>query len=358
MIVARPTAAQERWLLLASRYPALRAVAEKESKGGGWKTTTWLARCLGFVLGLIGAGMFAGILSPFHSPWLIGGVLVMVVAEWLVARRRIFRSGVEEALYLCGALAVVAQILVWDSSGHHEDIDVALLATAVLLVGWRLLNPIFTTLAAAGFSLAIAAGGGHLFDSGRMHEVAAGVFCAALAAIALVLGGRMWRRPSHDHILDGLVILMPWLCYVWLQGHFWYIDPLVRRTLPPLAVACAFFLVLCVVGVRRRQHAPLIGALGSLACIFHGLALVVAWPRHWKMMVAGGGLLAVAVLLDRRLRHARDGITSQALVEPAGQDLVQLAAAAHLKPASAPHAEPSVHGQGGSFGGGGASGKF
>ncbi|HXC58862.1 MAG TPA: hypothetical protein VN645_06075 [Steroidobacteraceae bacterium] len=358
MIVARPTAAQERWLLLAGRYPLLRAAAENAGNGGGWKTTTWLARCLGFVLGLIGAGMFAGILAPFHSPWLIGGLLLMVVAEWLVAQRRVFRSGVEEALYLCGALAVVAQILIWNSSGHHEDIGVALLATAVLLVGWRLLNPIFTTLAAAGFSLAIAAGGGHLFDSGRMHEVAAGIFCAALAVIALVLGGRMWRRPAHDHILDGLVMLMPWLSYVWLQGHFWYIDPLLRRALPALAVACAFFVVNCVVGVRRRQHAPLIGALGGLACICHGLALVVHWPLHWKMIVSGAVLLAAAVLLDRRLRHARDGITSQAQVEPAGLDLVQLAAAAHLTPVPATHAEAAVHGQGGSFGGGGASGRF
>lgn len=358
MIAARPTDAQERWLLLAGRYPALRAAAEKEGQGGGWKTTTWLARCLGFVLGLIGAGMFAGVLAPFHSPWLIGGLLLMVVAEWLVAQRRVFRSGVEEALYLCGALAVVAQILIWNSSGHHEDIGVALLCTAVLLVGWRLLNPLFTTLAAAGFSLAIAAGGGHLFDSGRMHEAAAGVFCAALAVIALILGGRMWRRPAHDHILDGLLMLMPWLAYVWLHGHFWYADVLARRALPALAVACVFFVVNCIVGLRRRQHAPLIGALGSLACICHGLSLVVSWPLHWKMIVSGGALLLVAALLDRRLRHARDGITSQALVEPAGLDLVQLAAAAHLTPASAPHAEPAVHGQGGGFGGGGASGKF
>lgn len=358
MKVARPSVAEERWLLLASRYSALRTEVEKGGKGGGWKTTTWLARCLGFVLGLIGAGMFAGILAPFHSPWLFGGLVLMLVAEWMVAQRRVFRSGVEEALYLCGALAVVAQILLWNSSGPHEDVAVALLSTAVLLVGWRLLNPLFTTLAAAGFSLAISAGGGHLFDSGQTHEVTAGAFSAAVAVVALALGARTWLRPAHDRMLDGLVMVMPWLAYLWLHDYFWHADVSSRREAPALVVAAVFFVANCIIGLRRRQHAPLIGALGSLACLFHGLSLVVPWALHWKMIASGGALLLLAAMFDRRLRAAQDGITSQPLVEPSGIDLLQLAAAAHLTPSTTPHAEPGVQGQGGSFSGGGASGRF
>jgi hypothetical protein len=123
--------------------------------GGPWKTTTWLARCLGFVLGVVGTGMFAGMLVSFPSPWLLGGLVMVIVAEWLVAQRRVIHSGVEEIVYLCGAISIVVQILLWNRSGGHEEVGVALIAAAALLVGWRLMNPI-TTLAAALLSLAVA----------------------------------------------------------------------------------------------------------------------------------------------------------------------------------------------------------
>lgn len=356
-MIARPTAAEERWLLLADRYPALRATIEEAGHEGVWKTTTSLARCLGFLLGLLGTGMFAGVLVPFDSPWLVGGLIMMGVAEWLVATRRVFHSGVEEALYLCGAVAAVVQILIWNRSSDHEEIGVAMISMAVLLVGWRLLNPLFTTLAAAGFSLAVSAIGGHLFDS-RAHGIEAAIFCAILSAAALVLGGRTWRRPSHDHMVEGLMIVMPWLCYFWLQSSVHYGDAFVRRAPWALAVAGTFFVVNMAIGVRRRQHAPLIAALGSLACMAHALDRLLSWSQHWKMIACGASLLMAALLLDRWLKRTRNGITSQPVVEPASLGLVELAAAAHLAPATGSAPREVVHGEGGSFSGGGASGRF
>ena len=136
MIIARPTVAQERWLLLAARYPALRAAAERSGKAGAWRSTTWLGRCLGVLLCLFGMSLLAGVLSPLPSPLMVGGLLLVVAAEWLVAQRRVFRSGIEEVLYLFGAAAVVAQLLIW-SEGNNEALAVALMCSAVLLVGWR-----------------------------------------------------------------------------------------------------------------------------------------------------------------------------------------------------------------------------
>jgi hypothetical protein len=354
-MVARPTVAEERWLVLAARYPALRAAAEQTGRGGRWKTTTWLARCLGFFLGLLGTGLFVGVLSPFPSPWLVGGLLVMAVAEWMVAQRRVFRSGIEEAVCLCGAVAVVVQLLIWNSSGNNDALDVALLATAVLLVGWRLLNPLFTTLAAAGYSLAIALVDQHFFDSG-MNTLEAGIACAVLAVVALVASGRQWQRPSHDRMLDGLVITMPWLAHVWLVADAWRGD--VRMNYIVLGLALAFFVVNSFVGVKRRQHAPLIGALGNLACAGYALHRLLSWPMHWQLIAAGGMLLAVAVILDRMLRDRSEGITSRAMDEPGGLDLLQIAGAASVAPAPGAAPPPGVEGHGGGFGGGGASGRF
>lgn len=355
MIIARPTVSQERWLVLALRYPALRQAAEKTGLGGPWKTTTWLARCLGFLLGLLATGMFAGMLAPFPSPWLVGGLVMMVVAEWLVAQRRVIHSGVEEAVYLCGAIAVVAQILIWNRSGGHEEIGVALIAAAALLVGWRLLNPYITTLAAALLSLAVAMSSGQLFGGG-MREMEAGVFCAALAVGALVASGWQWQRPSTDRMLDGLVVVMPWLAHVWFAVWSGSYDSL--RAQVALAFALGLLALYVVVGVKRRSHAPLIGALGLVVCAAWALRHFVAWTLHWQLIAAGLALLVAAMLLDRLLRARREGVTSRPLQEASGLDLLQVAAAAHLAPRPGDAPPAPVHGEGGGFGGGGASGRF
>jgi len=352
MKIARPTIAEERWLALAARYPALRADIEQTSNGGLWKTTTELGRVLGFLLGLLATGLLAGVLSLFPEPLLVGGLLLVVAAEWLVAQRRVYRSGIEEALYLCGAVAIVLQLLKW-SHGSDTAIGVALIATAVLLVGWRLLNPLFTTLALAGYSLALAMANKR-FAGGDVELLVAAVFCAALAVAALLAGGRSWRRPAHDHMCSGLIIVMPWCAYAWLSAYLWRGHA--ANDWITLFVALAFVAVNITVGVKRRVHAPLISALGSIACVAFSLERLLQWSMHWKLIVAGLALLAVAIVLERMLRREQ-GITSAAVDEHAGLDLVQLAAAAHLAPA--PGAAPAgFQGQGGGFGGGGASGQF
>ncbi len=123
-------------------------------------------------------------------------------------------------------------------------------------------------------------------------------------------------------------------------------------------MALAFLVVNLFVGVRRRQHAPLIGALGNLACVAYSIYRLVPWPMHWQLIAAGAVLLAVAVLLERLLRHRSKGITSRSIEEPAGADLVQVLAATHLSPAPGSPPPTGVQGQGGEFGGGGASGRF
>ncbi len=352
MIIARPTVVEERWLLLAARYPALRAAVEKAGKVGAWKSTTWLGRCLGVLLCLFGMSLLAGVLSPLPSPLLVGGLLLVVAAEWLVAQRRVFRSGIEEVLYLFGAAAVVAQLLIW-SDGKNEALAIALMCTAVLLVGWRLLNPLFTTIAIAGYTVAIALAGVHLLG-GKLHMREAAIACAVLAVVALVAGGRDWQRPTHDRMLDGLVIVMPWLTYGWVVALAWN----GTTNWAALAVAFGFLVVNLVVGVKRSKHAPLIGALGNLACVAYSLHRLWHWPMHWKLMAAGSVQLLVALLLHRRLRHRQEGITSRTLAEPSGFDLAQLAGAASLVPAPGAPPPASVQGQGGDFGGGGASGRF
>lgn len=341
-------------MVLASRYPALREAVGQAGHAGGWRTTTWLARCLGFVLGLIGASLLGGMLSPLSSPLIVAGVLLVLVAEFLVAQRRVYRSGIEEAVYLCGAVALVVQLLIW-SDGDNESLGVAMVAGAVLYVGWRLLNPLFTTLAAAGFSLAVATIGTSLLG-GRMQSLAAAIFCIGLAVAALSAGARQWQRPSHDRMVDGLVIVMPWMAHLWLSAWSWQDN--VARTWATLIIAVVFLVMNLVLGLRRRQHAPLIGALGNVVCVAHALHELLHWPQHWRLIAGGAVLLAAAAYVDRRLRGRESGVVARELNDASGLGLAELAAAAHLAPAPGSPPPAGVQGQGGGFGGGGATGRF
>lgn len=341
-------------MVLASRYPALGAAIEGTGEAGGWRTTTWLARCLGFVLGLVGASLLGGMLSPLDSPLIVAGLLLVPTAELLVARRRVYRSGIEEAVYLCGAVALVVQLLIW-SDGDNEALGIALVAGAVLCVGWRLLNPLFTTLAAAGLSLAVATIGTTLFGS-RLQSLEAALFCLVLALAALAMGARTWRRPSHDRMLDGLVILMPWLAHLWLTHWAWRGSPLMVWA--TLLTAAAFFALHLFAGLRRRQHAPLVAALGNLACMAHAANGLLDWPRHWRLIVAGAVLLATAMWIERRLRGRETGIVSRRISDDTGADLVELAGVVQVAPSPGAPPPEGFQGKGGEFGGGGASGRF
>ena len=158
-------------------------------------------------------------------------------------------------------------------------------------------------------------------------------------------------------MLDGLVIAMPWLAHAWLQAYSSRQDATgIDGT--ALLVAMVFLVVNLAVGIRRRAHAPLIGALGNLACMAQASYAWLPGPMHWKLIAAGSLLLAAAALLERQLRDRSAGITSRPLDEPAGLDLLQMAGAAQITPAPGTAPPPGVQGQGGSFGGGGASGRF
>jgi hypothetical protein len=353
MRIARPTVQEERWMSLAGRHPALREAIEQAGYAGAWKTTTQLARVLGFLLGLLATGLLGGALSLFPSPWLIGGLLLMLAAEWLVAKRRVFRSGVEEALYLCGAVAVLVQPLLW---GRHVEAatGVALASSAMLLAGWRLLSAPFTTLAIAGYSLAIALAVEHRFG-GDGYALVASLFCIVAAAAAWLPSARSWRRPAHDAMCDGLVILMPWCACAWFGALAWNARPLLNWIW--LAMALVLFAVDLLMGTRRRTHAPLIAALGCAAFAALALHRLLHWPTHWQLIADGAVVLAIAIIMERRLRHHEVGITSKALENVPAVDLVQLAGAAHLAPSPAAPPE-GFHGQGGGFAGGGASGRF
>lgn len=351
-LVPRPTPAEERWLELADRYPALRAAAE--ARAGGWRTASPSSRALMFVLGWFAAALIVGSLLLVPGRLLVAGLLMLGVGEWVIRSRRLVAGGFEEAMLACGAGASLAQMLTWlEPLGD----GVILLAASLTLlgVGLRLGNALFTTLAALAFTAAVACTGTATLFGSRVHAGMAAACSAAMALGALALGARRWQRPSHDRMLDGLVLAMSVATWGWMLA----MRPTTRGGgALALLVALGLASLLAVTGVRRRSTAPLFGALLMVACLAISLRPWVHVPLHAYLMTWGAVMLLVAVVLDRRLRRPVRGITSAPLQgDRRLEELLQLHGASSLAPTHASHSGAATGG-GGEFGGGGASGRF
>jgi hypothetical protein len=363
----RPTADQERWLALASRLRRRTDGSEFAARTGGWRVTGPLARIALFVLGVLAAGLAWGLLEGQAGlGLLVSGLAVLGAGEWLIRARRLHASGVEEALVAAGLVMIVLWLV---DVAASEAWAVPMLALALLLAGLRLLNPLLTWAAAFTFIVWLSRETPGLRVDAWLGFGTAAVAGACLAAVAaLAVGAREFRRPSHDRMLDWLVAALPVAAYAY--GGGWglalrpeLLDPAwagASRGLVPLLLG-VYAAIALVVGVRRRVHAPLLGFLGGTACVLLELHPYAGLPAELWLIVCGAAALAAGLVLDRRLREPREGVTSARLTDREGPlDLLQLAGASVLAQRDAPTARPEdgFTPGGGRYGGGGAGGSW
>jgi hypothetical protein len=344
-----PTPQQERWMAAAALFD-LRRQPWIEQRSGGWSSPSFIARCAFFVLGVAAGGLTVAVFEILAggAALLAAGVTLLIAAEWLMLGKRLFHAGVEEALWTGGLLMLVAYFV------RSGDLGISIAIALVLAVAaMRLLNPLILTLAFVAASIAI-----ELADGRRLwaHDVAtsASVFCYAAGAGALLLGRMRFSRPSHDHMLSWLMILMPLGGFLWLAGQT---APAIRAGTG--LASGAFALVALIAGIRRRSHPPLLACMASLGCVAYQLRDLTTLPLKLKLIVWGGAALLAAVGLDRYLRTARGGITSRQIGKGmAAVELAQWVGADALAPRAAPPGDSSFKGGGGGFSGGGADGSY
>jgi hypothetical protein len=269
----------------------------------------------------------------------------------LIVGRRHFWSGIEEALEVAGLTLLAVEC--WSHVDWHSA-GAWFVGTALAIAGVRLLNPLFTTLAALALVLALDA-----------PPLASGLVCYGVGFAALVAGAYSFRRPSHDRMLDALVVVMPVAGYVWSaeRGQHWstfdYLHGDISAWIVPLC-SLAFGAIALATGLRRRAHPPLISFMLCVACTAYELRNLTGLSLETRLIVWGSILLLVSVTVDRQLRIGRAGITSRPLREEEDSaGLVVLAGSAALTPQTAPQqAAAPFEGGGGGFAGGGASGKY
>jgi hypothetical protein len=368
----RPSPDEERWLELASEPGAAiprTAVAERT---GGWRSTGLLARIALFVLGFVAAVLIFGILGVGSvTNLLVAGLIATLAAEWLTVGKRLHASGIEEGLCVAGFLLIGAWITTLLEGGPRfagGSVDTLVLIAALAAAGLRLLNPLVTTCAVLGF---VYWAGTTETARALDQTIGGGVTVLALgcvlAALALALGAREYRRPSHDRMLDWLVATLPVVACV--QHASWRsFDALPDSGsggtggLETAVLLVALGAAMLVAGLRRRRHAPLLGFMGCVVGLAIELRLATTLATETWLIVYGLAALVTGVAVDRYLRQPRNGLTSAPLDAREGPlDLLQTAGAAVLAQRTAPESPPSrptVTPGGGQFGGGGASGNY
>jgi hypothetical protein len=349
----RPTTAEERWLALARRLqrsPTSDAFAEHT---GGWRTAKVWSRGAFFVLGLVATGMIAiiGRQLSIGATAVFTGLVSLAAAEWLIGVRRYFGSGIEESLEVVGLTALAFEL--WSRAHASPQVGTALAGAALAIAGFRLLNPVFTTLSALAFVAALDA-----------PPLGAGLACYVVALLALMASRYRFRRPSHDLMLAHLVIVMPVAGYLWSASrHSLYLATDYRHASLSewLVPACSlvFAGIALGSGLRRRAHAPVIAAMLCVACCVYELRGLTGLTLEARLIVWGCLLLLVSTGLERYLRAPRR-ITSRPLgAGGRARGVLELAGSAALTPVSPPaRAAPSFEGGGGRFGGGGAGGEY
>jgi len=368
----RPSPGEERWLAVAAELGPAVPRAALADRTGGWRSTGPLARIALFALGFLAAALLFGVLGVgSETMLLVAGLVATLAAEWLTVRKRLYASGIEEGLTLAGFLMIglwIAVEVLPAPSGGDTSLHTLVVIVAVGAAGLRRLNSFVTTSAALGLVYWVGSTGlANALDAAIGRGMTAFVAGCALAAVAMALGAREYRRPSHDRMLDWLVATLPIASYAqYPRVAAFEAAAVANGAGTTRIVVVALLLVLGAVmlrtGLRRRRHAPLWGFLGCVVALAVELrAAVPVAPETW--LIAWGLVALVAgVTLDRYLRELRGGFTSASLAKDQGPlDLLQIAGSALLAHRAAPEApsvEPGFEGGGGKFGGGGASGRY
>lgn len=353
-MIVRPTSSQERWLTLAQRLHLSPGSAEVAAYTGGWRTAHLWTRSVLFVLGLV-AVLMTGIIGSHLWPGadiIIVAAVALAAGEWLIVGRRQFGSGIEESLEVSGITLLAYDL--WSRSHASESVGFGLLGIGLAIAGFRLLNPVFTILAALALVTVLDA-----------PPFGIGIACYAVAIAALIASFRSFRRPSYSRMLDYLVIVMPVAAYIWsVSPHAMatavdYRNASFSQWLVP-ACSFAFAGIALASGWTRRAHAPLIAGALCAACGAYELRNLTGLSLATRLVIGGGALLVISTSLERYLRVPRRGFTSRPSNEYArSADVLEIAGGALLTPSVSPlEATPSFEGGGGQFGGGGSEGRY
>lgn len=306
---------------------------------GGWKRYRFHVQIAFFILTLIAISAFSVLAFVNRSVGsLINAVIVLTIAEVLIAINRFFETGVETALWLAGVTFIVIAL---PHTGSAEGILVV--GALAAIAGARLLNPFIGGLAAMSVIVYAA-----VKNATPLQCALLGVVMSLGAAAAQLIE---WQRQSVEGLFQTIAILAP------LAG---VIAAEFGSSPDHQAIAVVYIITAAIIlalGVAVRARALLLtGALHAAIAAYEASYLSNA-PLETRLIAGGIAVLAIAIVLSRLLRKNTAGFVTTESSLTGYDEVMQIAGAIHTSP-NAPQEQPTSSGfesGGGSFGGGGAS---
>lgn len=328
MTLAAPTAADERAAALHEVYPRAPLA---------WRQNGLVLRIVFFFLVCFGAGAFVALAALMMLPaQFVTGVAAIALAEWLIAKKRFFWTGIELALWLLGVMNLILSL-----PSSHKAEALLVIAGGLAVAGFRLRN------ALGGVAAAVCV---VIYAGVKTDGLAAPLVAVALTLLAAIAVTHEWQRRSTEQLLQAFVLVLPATGYV--------VAALVEKTTPhPFAMFAMLALALLILGVRHRDRVLLIAGVFAMSITAGDLSwkyLDLAF--EWKLIDAGVLTLLIALILSRLLRHRTRGFVASPEAAKSYEEAIQLLGAMHV--VHAPARDPSPAGfeaGGGGFGGGGAS---
>lgn len=353
-VTVRPTVDEERRVELADSARAWKRArlidsaaleALQKHVATRWNIASLFARLGMFALGLLSVGALYGFLSVIRLPFegFVAGAIAIGVAEMIIRKGRLFRSGIEEALWIGGAYAIISGL-----PGPERIEVLLLLAAASVFAGARVLNPIFVAIGLVQV----------LFYVGEKSELDALVAWIAivLGVVAIAIAPRRFARPVWDQFVSLIVLGAVPIAYFTFAGESTWSRAIPAGIGPAeLLAIVALGAYGLVTGVRRRTHPPLIAGLAAIVILGVEMRNLVPIADEAKLILAGGILFGAAFALERLLRDRAAGLTARRLTAGAFEPLPEILGGAILAPTGPATPEPAPGGQ---FGGGGASGEY
>ena len=328
------------------------------------------------VIVIASAGLLALMISSNANsvavPLLFTGLFSIGILEYLVYRKRHFRSGVDDALlWLAAALILTAIDFFFD---HVSDLQLWLLAFVMSL--WCTLRFADRIMALAAYSSLL----GILFctvgEWGSTGRLLLPFSIMVVAAATGLISASLYKKRPYRHYRDCLILLkVACLLSFYAAGNIFVVRELQfsffgwRAAANTPRLLSGFFWIWTLIipflylgrGIQKKDRIflwmglALIAAAISTIRYYHALL-----PLEWAMVIGGALLITVSYTLIKYLRTPRYGLTDRE--DPGGHPIAGLQLESILIAETFPPATPPVSDGfrfgGGSGGGGGAGGEF
>lgn len=312
---------------------AARAVAAELATG--WRSYGLLPQIVFFAMAAVAILAAYALLSLLEVParGVIIAVICLVTAEYLIRRRRWWRTGVEAALWIGATFALVSAL---PRNATPESLLV--LAAASAIPAARLRNPLFAAIAA----MFVVVWSESRFDAG----VVVALLIASVAVAALT---RTWRRPSTEWSWIALAVLVP-------VAGLSAADPEWR--LVTIALYLFFGAGSLVLAIRVRHHALFAAAAIGLTVAVVESVRAANVPLEVALGAGGAALMLIGWGSARALRGRTRGIVATpAKLTPYDDDLHVAGSVATCGSTGEQPDDARPQGDG-RFGGAGATGEF